>query len=221
VVSYSIGLSARELLLSTADTRNRRPLILLVVLLCHVAVVSLVVRAGRQLISRSPPTREPFLLLLLPTSTHNSADIKTSPHAAAKPTISQSKGRSVDPAPEQDDAVTILPKELTPHIDWEKEAEIATADAVTNAESQNANRNLSALSPAQLSWIRQNHLEPAAPGIPWKYRRVEVAEGGFPIIHINDHCVAIPFLMMMVFCKIGHIEPKGDLFDHMRDTHTP
>ncbi len=31
--------------------------------------------------------------------------------------------------------------------------------------------------------------------------------------------VAIPFLMMMVFCKIGHIEPKGDLFEHMRDAH--
>jgi hypothetical protein len=82
-------------------------------------------------------------------------------------------------------------------------------------------RDLSALSPEQLRWVRQNHLEAAKPGIAWKYRRVEITEGGFPIIHINDHCVAIPFLMMMVFCKIGRIEPKGDLFEHMRDPHDP
>jgi len=90
-----------------------------------------------------------------------------------------------------------------------------------SSESREAYRNLSALSPAQLSWMRDNHLEPAAPGIPWTYRRVEVAQGGFPIIHINDHCIAVPFLMMMVFCKIGHIESNGGLFDHMRDAHAP
>jgi hypothetical protein len=112
-------------------------------------------------------------------------------------------------------------EEKPPKIDWEKEAELAIQNAIANADQQSAFRNLSALSPEQRSWVRQNHLAPAPPGIPWKYRRVEVAEGGFPIIHINDHCVAIPFLMMMVFCKIGHIEAKGDLFKHMRDLHDP
>jgi hypothetical protein len=116
---------------------------------------------------------------------------------------------------------TNTPEELPPNIDWDKEAELAAKNAVANADKQNTNRNLSALSPAQLEWVRQNHLEAAPPGIPWKYRRIEVAEGGFPIIHINDHCVAIPLLVMMVFCKIGHIEPKGDLFDHMQDPRNP
>jgi hypothetical protein len=108
-----------------------------------------------------------------------------------------------------------------PDIDWEKEAALASRNAVANAGKENAYRNLSALSPEQLSWVRQNHLEPAPPGIAWTYRRIEITEGGFPIIHINDHCVAIPLMMFMVFCKIGHIEPKGDLFDHMRDPHNP
>lgn len=94
-------------------------------------------------------------------------------------------------------------------------------DAIANAAKENGYRNLAALSPEQLKWVRQNHLEPATPGFTWKYRRVEITEGGFPIIHINDQCVAIPFLLMMVFCKIGHIEPQGDLFEHMRDPHSP
>ena len=110
---------------------------------------------------------------------------------------------------------------MPPPVDWGKEAEIASKNAIKNAETRDAYRDLSALSPAQLNWVRKNHLEPAAPGIQWKYRRVEVTEVGFPIIHINDHCIAVPFLMMMLFCRIGYIEPKGDLFDHMRDPHSP
>jgi hypothetical protein len=120
---------------------------------------------------------------------------------------------------ERDHAIPLARDELPPPIDWAKEAEIGSKDALTNVETQNAYRNLSALSQDPLKWVRENHLEPAARGIPWKYRRMEVTEGGFPIFHINDHCIAVPLLMMMVFCKLGHIEPKGDLFDHMRDPH--
>jgi hypothetical protein len=136
-----------------------------------------------------------------------------------QPQLVTSKARLSEPAATASNAITVAPQ--LPKIDWEKEAELAAQNTIANAGKQNGYRNLSALSPEQMSWVRQNHLEPAEPGIPWKYRRVEIAEGGFPIIHINDHCVAIPFLMMMVFCTIGHIEPKGDLFEHMRDPHSP
>jgi hypothetical protein len=200
------------------DMRTRRPLILLVVLLSHIAMVSLILRAERQ--RKSPSlSRESLVLLILPNGTRNTADVQALTQPEAKPPISRSKVRSLNSR--QDDVVTATPEKLPPAIDWEKEAEIASNNAITNADTQNAYRNLSALSPAQRSWVRQNHLEPARPGIQWKYRRVEVAEGGFPIIHINDHCIIVPFLMMMVFCQIGHIEPKGDLFDHMRDAHNP
>jgi hypothetical protein len=201
-----------------ADMRTRRPLILLVVLLSHIAMVSLVLRADRQ--RKSPSlSRESLVLLILPNGTRNTADVQALPQPEVKPPKSRSKVRSLNSR--QDDVVTVAREKLPPAIDWEKEAEIASNNAITNVDTQNAYRNLSALSPAQRSWVRQNHLEPARAGIQWKYRRVEVAEGGFPIIHINDHCIIVPFLMMMVFCQIGHIEPKGDLFDHMRDAHSP
>jgi hypothetical protein len=108
-----------------------------------------------------------------------------------------------------------------PPVDWRHEAQVAVDAALAKAEAEQAYRNMASLSPEQLSWVRQNHWVPAKPGIPWKYRRVEVTPDGFPIIHINDHCVAIPLLLMAVFCQIGHIEPNGKLFEHMRDPRNP
>ncbi len=200
------------------STREGRPLIFLAVLFFHIAIVLLAMRATLQQVFPSTPVSEPLLLLLLPNRAHTIPDVATAPNPAGQLQMStSSKAQPSKPPP--DGAITLSPEELPPKTDWEREAELAAKNATTNADNQSAYRNLSALSPEQLSWVRQNHLEPAEPGIPWKYRRVEVTEGGFPIIHINDHCVAIPFLMMMVFCKIGHIEPKGDLFEHMRDPH--
>jgi hypothetical protein len=167
----------------------------------------------------SAPMNGSMVLLLLPHNARITADASTALHPASQQQSATSKSRAEKPEPATRNAITVAPE--LPKIDWAKEAELATQNAIADAAKENDYRNLSALSPEQLSWVRQNHLEPAAPGIAWKYRRVEITEGGLPIIHINDQCVAIPFLMMMVFCKIGHIEPNGDLFKHMRDQHIP
>lgn len=170
--------------------------------------------------SSATPLNEPLLLFLLPHEIR-APDAVMYPRRADKPPSASSRARAAGPPAAADHSLPVSPREPPPRIDWDKEAELATQNAISTADKNNSYRNLSALSPEQLSWVRQNHLEPAAPGIPWKYRRVEIAEGGLPIIHINDHCVAIPFLMMMVFCRIGHIEPKGDLLEHMRDPRDP
>ena len=161
----------------------------------------------------------PLVLLMLPRNARVTPDASTPPRSVDHRQLTTSTSRAPNPETAPSNAITIAPD--LPMIDWAKEAELAIQNAIANTGKENGYRNLSALTPEQLTWVRQNHLEPAAPGIAWTYRRVEIAEGGFPIIHINDHCVAIPFLMMMVFCKIGHIEPKGDLFEHMRDQHNP
>lgn len=209
--------------MSTKDTRDWRPIIFLAVLLFHIVIVLVVVRAARQPILPPKALDKSLVLLFLPNKVRPTADVVTPPRpAAAQPHLATSKARNSKPESAPDNATTILPDEQpAPKIGWDHEAQLAAQNAITNASKETAFRNLAALSPAQLGWVRKNHLEPAEPGIPWKYRRVEVAEGGFPIIHINDHCVVIPFLMMMVFCEIGHIEPKGDLFEHMRDPHSP
>jgi hypothetical protein len=200
------------------ETRSGRGLILLAVLAAHVAFVALLLREDRQG-RTAAPARDSEGLLILPIGRPRTAVAKIVPEPAAKPRMPPLELMLKIPDLEPDAAATVIPEELPPPIDWEREAEIATQNALKDAETRGAYRDLSALSPAQLSWVRENHFEPAAPGIPWKYRRVEVTEGGFPIIHINDHCIVVPLLMMMVFCKIGHIEPRGDLFEHMRDAH--
>jgi hypothetical protein len=162
---------------------------------------------------------KPLVLLLLPHRARATADVSTPRRPAGQQQLTTSKAHASKPAASTNNSITVAPE--PPKLDLEKEAELAIQNAIANTGKDNGYRNLSALSPEQLSWVRQNHLEPAEPGIPWKYRRVEITEGGFPIIHINDHCVAIPLLMMMVFCKIGHIEPKGNMFEHMRDPHDP
>lgn len=199
--------------------RDWRPLVFIAVLIFHAAFVLLLIRSARLPVSRLAPMNDSLVLLLLPHTSRTSADASTPRRSGDQPQSAISKPRASKHEAATSNAITVAPE--VPKIDWQKEAELAIQNAIADAGKENGYRNLSALSPEQLRWVQQNHLEPAEPGIAWKYRRVEIAEGGFPIIHINDHCVAIPFLMMMVFCKIGHIEPKGDLFEHMRDPHNP
>jgi hypothetical protein len=158
---------------------------------------------------------EPLVLLLLPHEARVTADASPPHRSAEQRALATSRPPTSNPEAATNDAMTVAPD--LPRIDWEKAAELAAKNAIENSGRESRYRDLSALSPEQLNWVRQNHMEPAQPGIAWTYRRVEITKGGFPIIHINDHCVAVPFLLMMVFCQIGQIESNGHLFDHMRD----
>jgi hypothetical protein len=62
--------------------------------------------------------------------------------------------------------------------------------------------------------------QPAPPGIEWKPRRVEVIDG-IPIMRVSGHCVVVPLMAMMMFCKIRHIEASGHLLDRMTDPRDP
>lgn len=106
-----------------------------------------------------------------------------------------------------------------PPIDWQAQLELAAKHSATEADEGIAYRDLSkSMSSAQLAWLKDHHMKPASPGITWKEPRVEVTKDGLPIVHISDHCVLVPnYLIPMVFCSIGRIEPNGDLFKHMHD----
>lgn len=95
---------------------------------------------------------------------------------------------------------------------------MAARDGVAAAEKEKSYRDLSALSRAQLSWSRTNHMVRAPPGIQWTHPRLEFMPNGLPVFWINDHCVLVT---VMVFCSIGRIEANGGLFNHMRDPHDP
>jgi hypothetical protein len=200
--------------LRTKDSLDARPLIFLAVLMLHAAIVFLLLRPGR-LLTNSGTRDLPLFLMLLHSIPPPATGIATPRPAPASKT--RFAKREPAPAPAPDNAITPPPEvPPRPSVDWQREAELAAQNAVADAERQGNFRDLSALTPQQLDWIKRNHMEPAPPGIHWKRPRVEITPGGLPVIWINERCVLV---VVMVFCGIGHIEADGGLFNHMRDPH--
>jgi hypothetical protein len=187
--------------LNTKETRGWRPLVFLAVLLSHLLVVLLVIRTSRQGLSSSGSADEPLVVMVL-------RDKVPPVTGEMKPRAPRLHARTATPAPVPGNSITIPFVPPPPKIDWEQEAQLVAQKSIADADKEKSYRDLSALSAAQLNWAKRNHLEPAPPGIPWNHPRVEV-QNGFPVI------------MLAVFCLIGHIEPRGDLFKHMRDPHDP
>jgi len=199
------------------DTRDRRPLVFLAVLVSHAVIALLLVRAVRQPVSPQGDAYEPLVLVFL----HDGARAITNVVMTRRPDVSPPAVPQApalkEPVP--DDATGVPPEIPPPAIDWEHEAELAARNGVAGAEKLKNYRDLSALSAQQLSWAKKNHLEPAAPGIQWTHPRVAFdAHSGLPVIWVNDHCVLVT---LIVFCAVGHIEANGDLFKHMSDAHDP
>src|ERR1700736_3318171 len=103
----SLRCASRAILLSTRDTRDWRPLILLAVF--HMAIVLLVIRAARLPISLSTPMNEPLLLLLLPHKARATADLSTPSLPAGQSQLAASKARASKPVATASNAI-IEPK---------------------------------------------------------------------------------------------------------------
>jgi hypothetical protein len=103
-------------------------------------------------------------------------------------------------------------------IDWAQEAERAAARQIDADEA--AARRAAAFSPRKGTL---HALEPAAPLKPpfgWSYartHRVEALPGGGIIFNLNDRCAIVFAVMLIPVCKVGALEPRGDLLQHMRD----
>lgn len=104
-----------------------------------------------------------------------------------------------------------------PPVDWAEAAHRAAQNAATDTERRRRYNDFSGLTPAQRDWIARNEFVPVAPGIAWKPNRVEVTPEGLPLIHVGDHCIVVPMLAFLMFCKVGHINANSHLFDHFRD----
>jgi hypothetical protein len=185
----------------------------------HTVIVLYAIRV-RQLIVLPLNQDTPLILLLL----HEKARALTDPvipmlHRAPlePPALGPPRARAAASTPPP--VVPLLPEAPPPTIDWQREAESAVQNYLADADKQKYYRDLSALSPEQLGWIKRNHMQPAPPGIEWTHPRFEFdRHSGLPIFWINDHCVLVT---LMVFCGIGKIEYNGGLLDHMRDPHDP
>jgi hypothetical protein len=102
-------------------------------------------------------------------------------------------------------------------IDWAKEAERAAARQVDAEEA--AARRAAAFSHKKVP----ASLAPAAPGAPqfgWSHaathRFESLPDGGF-ILNLSDRCAIVFAIMLIPVCKVGVMEPRGDLLQHMDD----
>ena len=95
-------------------------------------------------------------------------------------------------------------------VDWGAEAQAAAGrSAEADGEAQ---RRARAFSPREAAPGKR------APEFGWSHsrtHRVERTEDGVPLLWISERCVLVYFLIPG--CKLGKIEPNGDLFEHMND----
>ncbi len=207
--------------LEETGTRKRKSAVFLLILLSHGLFIETLIRKGRELKLTRPELSEPLLVYLLPQKVPPVSDAPKPEIPLKVPQEGSVLNRETSPglAPTNPTAPLLETPPAAPQIDWQGESELATKNRESEAEKDTSYRDLSkSMSPAQLDWLKRNHMEPASPGITWKRRRAEVTKDGLPVVQLNDHCVLLPILLIpMVFCSIGLIEPNGDLFKHMRD----
>jgi hypothetical protein len=207
--------------LEETGTRKRRSAVFLLILLSHCLFIEALIRKGKEIKLTRPELSEALRVYLLPQKVPPVSDAPKPESPLKVPQEGSVLNRETSPglAPTVPTAPLIETPPAAPQIDWQGESELAAKNRASEAEKDNSYLDLSkSMSPAQLDWLKRNHMEPAGPGITWKRPRVEVTKDGLPIVHINDHCVLLPILLIpMVFCSIGHIEPNGDLFKHMHD----
>ena len=160
---------------------------------------------------------ESLLFLVLPNRAQVPAPASSAPALPGKkPVGSQDTQLLSIPAPAQPNAPE--PEEPPPAIDWsaeanlaaQRQAEVATARQPRALDKHGAGADLNGGLPdhkdgSDFGWDRSHT------------HRVETAEGGGVVIHLNDRCVIVLIPFPFPFCGIGKIPVRGDLLDHMHD----
>jgi hypothetical protein len=164
------------------------------------------------------PTVEPetsMILFMLPSKeiAPSAPPPNASPHPAARHArLPEPKAKPSEPSPE--DAKSSAPV----MIDWAKEAQLAATrqiDADEAAARRAATFSTHKKVPASLAAP-----PPAPPQFHWSYasthRLESLPDGGF-ILNLSDRCAIVFAIMLIPVCKVGVIEPRGDLLQHMDD----
>jgi hypothetical protein len=101
-------------------------------------------------------------------------------------------------------------------IDWFAAAKDEAARQVEANEQRQRQARAFALPPNMFT-----PPAPKRPGFHWDYaatHRVEAVPGGATVIHLNDSCALVLFIIIpMIGCALEKPAVRGDLFDHMHD----
>jgi hypothetical protein len=198
-----------------AATGLHRSAVLLIVLAIHAA---LLIVAMRWVIRIDMRRQEPLVFLSLPERAQPA--VSAAPAAAAELPRKKPSPRDTQiiaiPQPAQPNAFEL--EKPPPTIDWsaeanlaaKRQAEVATARQPRALDKHGAGADLNGGLPdhrdgSDFGWDRSHT------------HRVETAEGGGVVIHLNDRCVLVLMPFPFPFCGVGKIPVRGDLLDHMHD----
>ncbi len=208
-----------DALVSLRDNAPRRYLIWLVVVLAHAGLIAAVLLSRPRL---SREMRNPSYSLSLLPLPHDSARVDaakiTIPLDARASHPSTNVDLPLPPIPIDNNAITLSSiEQQQQRIDWDRESALAVEASIAHMTKERNYRDLSSLTPAQLDWVKKNHMEPM-PGFQWdRYSRGEMLRHG--IVKLNDYCVLI---VVIPFCRFGgKIQYSGDLFKDMHDPKAP
>jgi hypothetical protein len=157
----------RDRALEEKDTRAQTIAVFLLVFLLHGLLITLLMRERRLVLFSKHDSSEPLLVYFLPHESFpgRNAVAKSPSKVVRRNAVLQRK----QPSTNAINAPTTPPIEAaTPatQIDWQHELELAVQNRAANEEAEKTYRDLSkSMSPSQVDWLKQHHMEPASPGL--------------------------------------------------------
>lgn len=117
------------------------------------------------------------------------------------------------------DAAITAPSEVEapppPAIDWAEEAKLAASRQIDSLE-RSRNRGAGRVAPG----VKLEPRPEPKPEFGWSHaqtHRIERLPEGGTLIWINERCALVVNGGLLPICKLGKIQARGDLFEHMRD----
>lgn len=148
---------------------------------------------------------------LQPPSAATTPQARSAGHARPSPASAQ-------PQPTESGTAITPPATPAARIDWS--AQLTAAARAELAKEENAGKQLAALTDKYV--VAADPRDPG-PAPASRFRWYEAGShridtrGPLPVLQLNDHCVMLMFIIP--FCRIGHIEIHGDLFDDAARIH--
>jgi len=184
--------------------------VLAAVVAAHAGALLVLLAETRTRLVRGEAQASPLIVMLLEPSARPPAAASTG--TAARPPVF----RYNPPAEAEATLPPVTPTAPGTAIDWAAEATGSAARQIEADEQRARQARALAPKPSPMFVARPRRHE-----FQWNYartHRVEAVPGLGTVIHLNDQCAIVLFVIIpMVGCALEKPPVRGDLFEHMHD----
>jgi hypothetical protein len=200
-----------------------RVVVLIVVVVMHVGLV-MVFSSSRRMHQKTEHDEQTMTVVLLP-ETLSASQSNPAPEATRRPRRSPTRAAThpelSTQTPSDSTAITASEVEARhpPAIDWAEEAKLAASRQIDSL-ARSRNRGAGIAAPG----INLEAPPRPKPEFGWSHaqtHRIEPLPEGGTLIWINERCALVLNGGLLPVCKLGKIEARGDLFEHMHDVPDP